>query len=142
MTLAAAGRHYDIEVMLRAAAPERDVMRVIGAQDGVRRVEPWERSSTTPARADGLRSARGLVWTIRCADDQRVVAQTDPVLGHTPWREFSTAFQLPAQGCAGQWLQLSVPARIRAEQRIGGRAWFDDLRIVRVAATEPRPTSE
>ena len=40
-------------------------------------------------------------------------------------------FEVPA-GCEGQWLTLRLPARIPAEQRIGGRAWFDDLKIGRL----------
>jgi hypothetical protein len=82
-------------------------------------------------RAEGLRSERGLVWSVLCADSNKAVASGPPVTGHTPWRPFSLAFELPAGSCGGQWLELGVPARIAAEQRIGGRAWFDDLRIVR-----------
>lgn len=83
------------------------------------------------ARADGLRSERGLVWSVLCLDHGNAVASTTPLSGNTPWRPFSVSFELPAGSCGGQWLQLDVPARIAAEQRIGGRAWFDDLRIVR-----------
>jgi hypothetical protein len=49
----------------------------------------------------------------------------------TPWRETDAAFEIPATGCGGQWLALVLPARIPAEQRIGGRAWFDSIRIRR-----------
>lgn len=83
------------------------------------------------ARADGLRSERGLVWTVRCADTNQTLASTEPLTGRTAWRPFSSDFEVPVDACGGQWLQLSVPARIAAEQRIGGRAWFDGLRIVR-----------
>ena len=82
-------------------------------------------------RADGLRSERGLVWSVFCADTNLSLADTDPLTGQGPWRPFFKEFVVPAEGCGGQWLQLAVPARIAAEQRIGGRAWFDDLRIVR-----------
>jgi len=40
---------------------------------------------------------------------------------------------VPGDKCGGQWLQLRLPARIPAEQRIGGVVWFDDLKIFRVA---------
>lgn len=83
------------------------------------------------ARAEGLRSERGLVWRVVCASDDRQLASTDPLMGHSQWRQFATDFEVPAENCGGQWLQLAVPARIAAEQRIGGRAWFDDLRITR-----------
>jgi tetratricopeptide (TPR) repeat protein len=84
------------------------------------------------ARAEGLRSERGLVWRVACAEDSHPLGATDPILGFTPWRDFALDFEVPATGCGGQWLVLSVPARIPAEQRIGGRAWFDAIRIRRV----------
>lgn len=83
------------------------------------------------ARPEGLRSERGLVWSVQCADDSKQVAASDPITGQSPWKTFSVPFEVPAGRCGGQWLRLGVPARIRAEQRIGGRAWFDDLRIIR-----------
>lgn len=83
------------------------------------------------ARADGLRSTPGMVWSVRCADDNRSIANAEPLRGYAPWHAFSVSFELKPGDCGGQWLQLAVPARIPAEQRIGGSAWFDALRIVR-----------
>lgn len=83
------------------------------------------------SRADGLRNERGLVWTVFCADTNQSLVDTEPLTGQTPWRPFLKSFVVPTEGCGGQWLRLAVPARVAAEQRIGGRAWFDDLRIVR-----------
>jgi len=42
---------------------------------------------------------------------------------------------VPASGCAGQWLSLRLPARIPAEQRIGGSAWFDELSVKKLPRT-------
>ncbi len=80
-------------------------------------------------RLDDLRSDRGLVWTLTCADDGRQLAETEPMSGRTAWRSFAVDLEVPADACGGQWLTLRVPARIAAEQRIGGVAWFDDLKI-------------
>jgi len=41
-------------------------------------------------------------------------------------------FEVPTDKCGGQWLELQLPARIPAEQRIGGLVWFDDLKISRI----------
>lgn len=82
-------------------------------------------------RSEGLRSERGLVWSVRCADNNQTIASSDPLKGSSPWRPFTVDFSVPAGSCGGQWLQLAVPARIAAERRIGGSASFDDLRIVR-----------
>ncbi len=80
-------------------------------------------------RLDELRSERGLVWTLTCAEDGRAIVETDPMSGRNGWREFTLDLVVPVIDCGGQWLTLRVPARIPAEQRIGGVAWFDDLSI-------------
>lgn len=83
------------------------------------------------ARADGLRSERGLVWQVSCVTGGPVLGQTEPLRGRTPWHSREMEFEVP-ENCPGQWLLLRVPARIEAEQQIGGRAWFDDLKIRRM----------
>jgi hypothetical protein len=49
--------------------------------------------------------------------------------GRRPWKEFEVPFDVPEEDCGGQWLVLAIPARIPAEQRVGGVAWFDDISI-------------
>ncbi len=84
-------------------------------------------------RLDQLRSERGLVWTVACAEDARVIGEAGPFSGNRPWRDFAQDVEVPAVGCGAQWLVLRVPARIPAEQRIGGSAWFDGLELERVS---------
>lgn len=84
------------------------------------------------AKADNLRSERGLVWTLSCAGSGKALGETPPLRGSGPWRGFQAEFDVPADNCGGQWLMLHLPARIPAEQRIGGQAWFDDLKITRL----------
>lgn len=86
------------------------------------------------ARLDQLRSERGLVWRLSCAGDGRVIAETPPFSGNHGWRDFELPLSVPADACSAQWLTLLLPARIPAEQRIGGDAWFDALEIERTAA--------
>jgi tetratricopeptide (TPR) repeat protein len=81
------------------------------------------------ARLDSLRTDLGLVWELVCAESGKQLASTAPFIGNSPWRPFSVEFTVPVEDCGGQWLQLRLPARIPAEQRIGGVAWFDDLKI-------------
>lgn len=92
---------------------------------------PGEYELSLRARADSLRTERGLVWEISCVAGGGPLASTPPLRGHGDWRTLAVAFTVP-EGCEGQWLALRLPARIPAEQRIGGRAWFDDLKIARV----------
>lgn len=94
------------------------------------------------ARPDNLRTDRGLVWAVTCTDG-RELGESEPLRGSGPWRAWSVPFEVPAQDCGGQWLSLRLRARIPAEQRIGGRAWFDDIKIVRLgpaAAVDPAVT--
>jgi hypothetical protein len=87
-------------------------------------------------RTENLRTERGLVWSVDCANPGGGrLTDSAPIRGHGGWREFSTDFTVPA-GCGGQWLILRLPARIPAEQRIGGQVWFDDIRVRRRDATD------
>jgi hypothetical protein len=79
-------------------------------------------------RLDDLRSERGLVWTLTCATGTPL-AETEPFSGRREWRQFEVQFVVPNEKCGGQILSLRLPARIKAETRIGGVAWFDDLSI-------------
>jgi len=83
------------------------------------------------ARADGLRSGPGLVWEVSCLKGGTPLGRTPALRGEAPWREMEVEFEVP-EGCEGQWLALRLPARIEAEQQIGGRAWFDDLKLRRI----------
>ena len=85
-------------------------------------------------RAEGFRSDQGLVWDLRCAEGNRQIAASPPVAGLTPWKRFDVKFEVPAQGCQAQRLQLTVPSDSGSAQRVGGRAWFDDLQVI----TRPR----
>lgn len=86
-------------------------------------------------RLDDLRTDRGLVWLLRCAGG-RELARTGPFSGRSSWREFEVGFTVPEEGCAAQQLTLTLPARVKREQWIGGRAWFDAMGIRR-QAVEP-----
>jgi tetratricopeptide (TPR) repeat protein len=82
------------------------------------------------AKLEDLRTARGLAWTLSCADG-RPIAASEALRGSAPWQSFALAFEVPA-GCAAQWLRLELPARVASERRIDGVAWFDDLRVERL----------
>jgi hypothetical protein len=90
---------------------------------------PGKFELTGQVRLDDLRTDRGLVWSLTCAGSNTPLGQTDPMSGVHDWKPFSVQFEVPASSCGGQWLTLMLPARIPAEQRIGGGVWFDDLKI-------------
>jgi hypothetical protein len=77
-----------------------------------------------------LRTARGLWWHIFCANaSETTLATTELVAGTMPWTDFMVKFQVPATDCGAQWLQLELPARIEAEQRVEGQVWYQELRV-------------
>lgn len=91
-------------------------------------------------RPDGLRSERGLQWSVTCPEPPSPrLAESERFQGRGPWRAFATDFDVPA-GCGVQWLTLAIAARIPAETQIGGTIWFDDLAIERIPADAPPPT--
>ena len=93
---------------------------------------PGKYRLTGRARPENLRTDRGLAWMVVCANPADTpLGETKPLRGHGGWRDLSLDFEVPAEGCGGQWLTLGVRARIPAEQRIGGVAWYDNMRISR-----------
>ena len=102
--------------------PFRHVRQLLALSPGQYRLQGRDRT-------DDLRGERGLVWTLTCAETGQRIAETDPTRGRHDWRAFEVDFVVPTDKCGGQWLTLRVPARIPAEQRVGGVAWFDDLSI-------------
>jgi tetratricopeptide (TPR) repeat protein len=117
----------DSQLALRIAfedrrVPFQNVRQLLALAPGSYRLEGR-------VRLDDLRSERGLVWTLTCAEDKRPIAETEPISGRRSWGGFVLDFAVPATDCGGQWLTLRIPARIPAERRVGGVAWFDDLKI-------------
>lgn len=86
------------------------------------------------ARAEALRSERGLVWQVTCYAGGAPLGRSEPLKGQRSWHPFALEFEVPAQGCTAQVLRLLLPARIPAERRIGGQAWYDSLSVSRVMA--------
>lgn len=120
------------QVALRVAFLDRRVP--FGHVRQMLALPPGKYRLTGRERAESLRTERGLVWTVACATSGGTgLATTEPLRGQTNWRDFAVDFEVPATGCGGQWLLLTVPARIPAEQRIAGVAWFDAMRIARTS---------
>ena len=80
------------------------------------------------AKADNLDGPRGLVWRLRCLPGDRILADSEAMLGRFDWRDLELAFTVPPE-CSGQTLTLTIPARIEAETQIDGALWLDEVRI-------------
>ena len=87
------------------------------------------------SRLDGLQAARGLRWTLTCADGPAgTILASEPSAGSSPWLQHAAAFDVPPD-CPAQWLILELDARIAAETQAMGTAWFDDLEVVRAGGS-------
>ncbi len=96
-------------------------------------------------RLDDLRTDRGLVWTIECAQKRLPLGHSPSFAGRQSWLDFESVFEVPGEDCAAQVLRLRLDARTPAEQWVGGRVWFDDLRIRREPGDRPgdaRPSGD
>ncbi len=80
-------------------------------------------------KASGLRTERGLVWQISCAESRMVLAETNLVTGTAPWTDLKVKFSVPSSGCNAQWLKLVIPARTASETEIEGEVWFQNFRV-------------
>jgi hypothetical protein len=84
-------------------------------------------------RPDGIKSARGIHWTLRCVESnkpQAVIATSERFLGSSEWRRFAMEVRVP-ESCPGQVLQLEPVADDGALAFVSGAAWFDDLELRR-----------
>ncbi|MFM1886737.1 MAG: hypothetical protein RL026_1894 [Pseudomonadota bacterium] len=81
------------------------------------------------SRYESLETPQGLRWALRCVPANTELLATPPRRGSADWRRETAAFTVPAEGCAGQWLQLELHARIPAETQARGTAWFDNLAV-------------
>jgi len=80
-------------------------------------------------KSSSLRTERGPVWQISCAESRVLLAETKPVTGTTPWTDLKIKFSVPSSGCNAQWLQLIIPARTASESEIEGEVWFQSFRV-------------
>jgi tetratricopeptide (TPR) repeat protein len=87
-------------------------------------------------KASALRTERGLVWQVSCAESRLVLAETHPMMGTTPWADLKVKFSVPSSGCSAQWLNLLIPARTASETEIEGEVWFKNFRITAEALAQ------
>ena len=85
------------------------------------------------ARSDFLRSDRGLQWIVRC-EGGPVLGELDVPDGNAAWRLLSVDFEVPAERCPGQWLELRNPAVRGTAQNVSGDLWIDDVAITPLGA--------
>lgn len=78
-----------------------------------------------------MSSKRGMRWQVACYPSNRVVGQSDQLLGSPrQWREFDFTFTIPETGgCSTQQVRLVHDARTPSEQFASGEILFQSLDI-------------
>lgn len=114
------------------------VVRFFGARVAFRHVvhllalSPGTYEFSGSAKLLNVENERGLRWRIVCSDSSETLATTELLTGTTPWLSLRARFTIAAEGCAGQWLVLEIPARAAVEAKVSGEARYKDLGIARL----------
>ncbi len=95
-------------------------------------LEPGRYRLQGRARVDSLQTERGLLWTVRCAPEEPLLAQSERFVGSDEWRTFAFEFVVPETGCPAQLLRLELDGRAELDFEVEGGIWFDDLGAVRL----------
>ena len=92
-------------------------------------------------RFEGMQSGRmsarrGMVWQISCYTGNRLIGQSDQLMGAPRgWRPFYFEFSVPEDpACEAQTIRLIHDARSPSEQIASGEVLFDKLEIQRVTS--------
>lgn len=80
------------------------------------------------ARAESLRSDKGLQWTIQCYGAAEALSVSPPLGGSFDWKAFDATFDVPPD-CAAQRLWLRNPGADAAGKEVSGSIWFSDFAI-------------
>ena len=85
------------------------------------------------ARADNLRSDKGLQWLIACDAQAAFLAASSLMNGKFDWKVIDTEFVIPEDKCPGQRLWLRNQGADAAGKAVSGDIWFRDFAIDRGA---------
>jgi hypothetical protein len=75
--------------------------------------------------------ATGMEWTLRCEGGPTVAARISPAGAASRWTRAAASFDVPANGCPAQWLELKASTGATFH---GAGVWWDNLSIDRAAA--------
>jgi hypothetical protein len=90
-------------------------------------LEPGRYRLSGRFKVDQLPSGAVFRWTLSCAESESPLMTWET--GQTSgWRPMDSRFEVPAEGCAAQWLRLVGD---RGEGYLPASSWFDDLKLER-----------
>jgi len=86
-------------------------------------------------RSRDLTTEQGIFFQV-LDREHRVILETPPILGTTPWAQYSGTFTLPAGSEELTLLLRRRPSR-RIDNRLAGSVWLDSVRLTAEAADAP-----
>jgi hypothetical protein len=87
-------------------------------------------------KAENLKTESGLVWRIFCQEAGHELLATSATLSGTrQWDSFDVRFDVPPN-CPTQVLLLRIWSPATLDQKISGRAYYDNLRITQLTASQ------
>ena len=131
-------RNADIRLVPRSTSSTDRMLRLefINTRDRfqhvsqVLRLAPGHYTLTGETKAERLVTEVGLVWRLYCLGaKQRPIAATLRLFASSTWAPFDVSFEVPADDCRAQNLQLEVDSRAALDQLISGQVYFDNLQI-------------
>ncbi len=81
------------------------------------------------ARAQALRSDKGLQWALQCIGQSEPIAASAALQGSFDWRWADTEFTVPDERCPAQRLSLRNPGAAAAGKAVEGDIWFTNMAI-------------
>ncbi len=84
-----------------------------------------------------LEASRGLLWRIRCAEKNGLLAESPEIRTSGPWVPSNVLFSVPETGCSTQLLQLETVARSGLDTKLSGILYIDDITVEPISGQVP-----
>jgi hypothetical protein len=91
--------------------------------------------------AQSLKTEKGLVWAVRCADN-KVLGKSVEFKDTGPWAQYSFPFTVPEEACATQLLSLESASTAVLDTPISGQMYFDSIKIQNAATAKEVPKEQ
>jgi hypothetical protein len=88
--------------------------------------------------SEKLKSERGLVWRVSCAESGTLLGQSKVILEDGPWEAQSFDIAVPEQDCLTQYMRLESYGTTVLDRQVSGRLMFDGFTTKLGGETDPK----